>query len=826
MSGRGYEVSSQAGAPAELALRPGLVISKSCRIARPGTVHRLPNGDDSGRSAAIVVRGDGITVDFRGVVMEGTSPDTPPDQRKGTAVLVEGKNVTIKNLVARGYKLGLVARNCPGIKVIGCDFSYNWKQRLLSTLDREDGADWMSFHRNEKDEWLRYGCGIYLRDCDGFEIRGVTVRGGQSGVYLMECDRGLVWNCDLSFLSAVGIAMYSSSHNRIMHNNIDWCVRGYSHGRWNRGQDSAGIIIYEQSNHNVFAYNSVTHGGDGFFLWAGQTTMDTGKGGCNDNLVYGNDFSHAPTNGIEATFSRNKFVNNLVMECWHGVWGGFSWESEFSANVFAYNAEGIALEHGPDNVYRNNIFYRDTTALAIWQNPRIDPNWGYGKVRDCRSRDQEAAGNLFSNIPGVVANVRSTERFRFVGNKLVDCARLLAPPEEDRTTFAFENNFLDGVGLAGAQNLKWVSSVATRRMPHPLPATMSPSGNVIQEYDDRYSDRFVTTWDPFRTSPTPITIGTHPSGKGLVAQPQQGARLPTVADALKLAPKPLPGGKRPFLSRDTLRGRRYILVDEWGPYDFLSPKLWPRGEVEESVKEAGRVPAGARQTYHRFEVLGPKGTAKVVHLKGCKIEGFSTDDGRNWKAVPTSGAYPVPCMLRVTYTDSAGVDRQIELEYVGGKVVSPWGRVTPAGRPYRFSYSEFFAPIEWQIAWFEYDAKAQEPRENYPAFRALIEGGRPVKTARSDRLDFAGDVPGVRGDHFATVATGVLNIAPGEYVIEVTADDGVRVWLDDKQLLDEWHWQGPTMYPLKVRLEGAHRLRVEHFEIDGYSMLKVNVRRA
>ena len=35
--------------------------------------------------------------------------------------------------------------------------------------------------------------------------------------------------------------------------------------------------------------------------------MDTGQGGCNDNLLYGNDFSHAPTNGIEATFSRNAF---------------------------------------------------------------------------------------------------------------------------------------------------------------------------------------------------------------------------------------------------------------------------------------------------------------------------------------------------------------------------------------------------------------------------------------------------------------------------------------------------------------------------------------
>ena len=41
-----------------------------------------------------------------------------------------------------------------------------------------------------------------------------------------------------------------------MHNRFDWCVRGYSHGVYNRGQDSAAILIYEQSCRNTIAYNS------------------------------------------------------------------------------------------------------------------------------------------------------------------------------------------------------------------------------------------------------------------------------------------------------------------------------------------------------------------------------------------------------------------------------------------------------------------------------------------------------------------------------------------------------------------------------------------
>ena len=136
-----------------------------------------------------------------------------------------------------------------------------------------------------------------------------------------------IWNNTFQFLSSIGVGLYRVSDSTIMHNRIDWCVRGYSHGFYNRGQDSAGLLMYEQSSNNTVAYNSVTHGGDGLFLWAGQSTMDSGKGGANDNLFAANDFSHAPTNGIEATFSRNRFIGNRVEENWHGVWGGYSYDS-------------------------------------------------------------------------------------------------------------------------------------------------------------------------------------------------------------------------------------------------------------------------------------------------------------------------------------------------------------------------------------------------------------------------------------------------------------------------------------------------------------------
>src|SRR5512141_873731 len=301
-------------------LEAGMVITKSASIKK--AVYSLPNSSEDPFAGVITIRGENITVDFHGATLQGTPDTTPPDERKGTGIAVLGKNITIKNVKVRGYKVGLVANAVPGLRILDSDFSYNWKQHLKSGIERENEDDWQYYHHNEKDEWFRYGAGIYLKGCEGFEVKHCLATGGQCGLMLVQSNKGLIWNNEFVFLSGIGIGLYRSSDNRIMHNALDWCVRGYSHGYYSRGQDSAALLLYEQSNRNLVAYNSATHGGDGFFLWAGQTTMDTGEGGCNDNVVYGNDFSYAAANGIEATFSRNVFANNFARECDYGVWGG------------------------------------------------------------------------------------------------------------------------------------------------------------------------------------------------------------------------------------------------------------------------------------------------------------------------------------------------------------------------------------------------------------------------------------------------------------------------------------------------------------------------
>lgn len=401
----------------DIALKKGIVIKKSLKIKRSSYQF---DAYDSLNKAPIIIEGNNIVIDFNNSILIGSTNKTKPDEFFGVAVIInKGKNITIKNLKAKGYKIALLARNIEGLVIENCDFSYNYRPHLNSTQEKEDISDWMSYHRNENDQWLRYGAAIYLRGCNNATIKNCKVTGGQNALMMTECNNGLIYNNDFSFNSGIGIGLYKCNRNQFLYNKLNFNVRGYSHGVYNRGQDSAGFLVYEQSNENIFYKNSATHSGDGFFLWAGQTTMDTGKGGCNDNRIWDNDFSYAPTNGIEVTFSRNHIMNNRMYECDHGIWGGYSFETIIKGNKFRHNRIAIAIEHGQHNQVLNNIFYKDKEAIKLWARKEQPSDWGYAKYRDTRSAGYIIALNSFNNNP-LVYNFSRSDSLRIFTNTYSD----------------------------------------------------------------------------------------------------------------------------------------------------------------------------------------------------------------------------------------------------------------------------------------------------------------------------------------------------------------------------------------------------------------------
>src|SRR6266699_2243523 len=348
-------------------LQPGMIITRSVSVV-PKT-YRLAG-------APIMVRGDNIIVDFGGATLEGMDSKADPDQARDTAIVIDGgSNIRIVKANIHGYKVGILARGTRLLTLRNNDLSNNWKPRLFSLVEHESLVDWLSFHHNDKDEWLRYGAAVYLADVVGGNVSENGAVQGMNGLLVVRSNGLSIRGNNFSFNSGVGVGLYRSSYDTILHNWIDYNVRGYSHGFYSRGQDSADLLIYEQSSHNVVAHNSLTHGGDGVFLWAGQTTMDSGTGGANDNLIDANDVSYATANGVEATFSRNTITNNRAWGNEYGVWGGYSFETKIAGNDFRNNRTGVAIEHGQDNVIVGNrivLDARNTTGLSALDSSKAD----------------------------------------------------------------------------------------------------------------------------------------------------------------------------------------------------------------------------------------------------------------------------------------------------------------------------------------------------------------------------------------------------------------------------------------------------------------------
>ena len=168
-------------APAQVPLRPGMVITHSITVKR--ATYRFP-APASLDSAVITIRGSNIVVDLNGATLEGNTGE--PDQAEGVAIRVDsGAHVTIKNGTIHGYRFNILARGTRDLTLAVLDIGNSWKPRLYSLVEHESIADWLSFHHNEKNEWLRYGAGAYLDGVHGGTISGVTAEQGMDGLLLV-----------------------------------------------------------------------------------------------------------------------------------------------------------------------------------------------------------------------------------------------------------------------------------------------------------------------------------------------------------------------------------------------------------------------------------------------------------------------------------------------------------------------------------------------------------------------------------------------------------------------------------------------------------------
>jgi hypothetical protein len=110
---------------------------------------------------------------------------------------------------------------------------------------------------------------------------------------------------------------------------------------------------------------------------------------------------------------------------------------------------------------------------------------------------------------------------------------------------------------------------------------------------------------------------------------------------------------------------------------------------------------------------------------------------------------------------------------------------------------------------------------------AVVSKQDPIKTQTADRLDYLSSraiSEGLPNDHIALVAEGVVDLSRGNFVLRTISDDGVRVWVDGKLLIDRWDIHESLVDEAPIT-GGRHKLRVEYFERTGWAELRVEIAR-
>ena len=585
LPGAAGEPARGAAAAPDLEIPAGapLVVRRSGSVT-PGEYLRPPLGEGARGGVIVLEKLENVTLDLRGVVLRGAPPQTPRDKLAGWGIVVrDSSNVTILGGTITGYGGCIVAERTKNLVLDGVHFDHWYGMRLLSTVAAENEADWLWPHENDQGQWLaRYGGAISFTDCGDAVIRNCRGRHGQNGILTLRCERLSIHDNDFSFLSGWGLAMYRTSHTVVSRNVFDYCVRGYSHGVYWRGQDSAAILMFERCSDNLIAYNSATHSGDGLFLFAGRDAVEgrafergeKDVGGSDRNLFYGNDFSYAVANGIEATFSAdNRCVANRIRGCHqHGIWGGYSRRMVVYRNTIEETRGGaISIEHGQECLIAENALEGNEIGVELWWDEDPELVGGpFGKHFDTASRDALVLKNSFAR------NDQDLVVLRTQGLRLG------------------ENIYTRGARPLHLSSVRVLGAAAQDPAPAGTPADLEPLFTGIGGWkaSGRIEDVDVAAFvlDP-------------------AAPPELLAR------ELKAEPPRAPGEQRAFdPDRKPQAGREgldTIVMGEWGPWDFRS------GEPRPEQPKPGGLLAGVRWDAAWFSWENgpdPRGDAEAQRL--------------------------------------------------------------------------------------------------------------------------------------------------------------------------------------------------------------------
>ncbi|MCL4861734.1 MAG: hypothetical protein KJZ93_20115 [Caldilineaceae bacterium] len=195
------------------------------------------------------------------------------------------------------------------------------------------------------------------------------------------------------------------------------------------------------------------------------------------------------------------------------------------------------------------------------------------------------------------------------------------------------------------------------------------------------------------------------------------------------------------------------------------------------------------------------------------------------------------------YRFRAYVDDGVRLWVNGRLLIDEW-RDQPArayvadiqlpggATPVKVEYYERGGGALMQLSWQRRDDQAEGNRRwRAEYFNNRDLSGAPALVREDRAIDFdwgtGSPAPGVvEADNFSARWSIALNFSGGRYRFSTETDDGVRLYINDRLVIDQWLRRPRTRNSVDINLSGGtHRLRMEYFDQSGPAVARLGWRR-